>query len=493
MSIGPMSMSIAAKRLIFSYVGIVAVVVVLMMVFGLLLRLAQGGWMSMSPQFFYQLLTAHGIGMVGIAVLAGAAILWYFLSQYVELSTGILATNLVLFLLGVVCILGATFIGGYGGLWTFLYPLPRISLGIWSDAAAITYLVGVLIVGVGFLLFFLDVGRAIISRYGSLGRGLGWPQLFGGDQSDAPPPTVVASTMVTIINVAALVVGAAILVMSIINILIPDFTVNPLLAKNMIYIFGHTFINSTIYMSIIAVYEILPRYTGRPWKSTRVFLAAWTAATVMVLTVYPHHLLMDFVMPQWMLWLGQIISYLSGLPVLLVTMVGTLTIIHKSGIKWDAASSLLVLSVFGWAAGVLPAIIDATIVVNMVMHNTMWVPGHFHFYLLLGMIAMAFGFMFYLGKAEGNREDSAVDRLAVWLYAGGGLTFVFAFLLAGKESVPRRWAVHLPEWVAYDRYGAVCAAVVVLAAVWFLVRYISFLGSPAEVAVAGAETTQDKD
>ena len=73
-------------------------------------------------------------------------------------------------------------------------------------------------------------------------------------------------------------------------------------------------------------------------------------------------------------------------------MIGTLTIIHKSGIKWDAASSLLVLSVFGWAAGVIPAIIDATIVVNMVMHNTMWVPGHFHFYLLLGMIAMAFGY-----------------------------------------------------------------------------------------------------
>ncbi len=69
MSIGPMSMSTGAKRLIFAYVGIVVLVVVLMMVFGLLLRLAQGGWMSMSPQFFYALLTAHGIGMVGIAAL----------------------------------------------------------------------------------------------------------------------------------------------------------------------------------------------------------------------------------------------------------------------------------------------------------------------------------------------------------------------------------------------------------------------------------------
>jgi len=492
MSIGPMSMSIGAKRLIFAYVGIVVLVVLLMMVFGLFLRLAQGGWMSMSPQFFYALLTAHGIGMVGIAALAGTVILWYFLSQYVELSTAILATNLILFLLGVVLILGAIFIGGYGALWTSLYPLPGMSVGIWSNAAAVTYLVGGLFVGVAFLLFFLDVGRAIISRYGSLGRSLGWPQLFGGDQSEAPPPTVVASTMVTIINIVALVTGAAIMVMIIINILIPDFAVNPLLAKNMIFIFGHTFINSSIYMAIIAVYEILPRYTDRPWKSTKPFLAAWTAATFLVLSVYPHHLLLDFVMPQWMLWIGQIGSYMSGVPVLLVTMIGTLTIIHKSGIKWDTASSLLVLSVFGWAAGVIPAIIDATIVVNVVMHNTMWVPGHFHFYLMLGMIAMAFGFMFYLGKAETKREDSAFDSLAIWLYAGGGLAFVFAFLMGGAESVPRRWAVHLPEWVAYDRYGAVCAVVVVLATAWFLVRYIGFVRSAAEVAVVGAETTQEE-
>lgn len=42
----------------------------------------------------------------------------------------------------------------------------------------------------------------------------------------------------------------------------------------------------------------------------------------MVLTVYPHHLLMDFVMPTWALVAGQVISWLSGLPVLLVTAFG---------------------------------------------------------------------------------------------------------------------------------------------------------------------------
>ncbi|MDX1565961.1 MAG: cbb3-type cytochrome c oxidase subunit I, partial [Phycisphaeraceae bacterium] len=395
---------LGARRAVLAYLGLTGLVVALMML-GLLMRLSQGDLLPLPPALFYQVMTAHGIGMVGIAAIGGAAVMWYFLNRYLDLSLSIFIANLVLFLLGVVLILGGIFIGGFAAAWTFLYPLPAQSQGAWSDGAAAVYLAGVLIVGVGFLLLFLDVGRALLARYGSLGRALGWPQLFGREAGDAPPPAVVAGAMVTAINIPALVVGAAILAMTLINLYFPGFALDPLLAKNLIFFFGHVFINSTIYMAVIAVYEILPRYTSRPWKAGRVFLAAFTASLFMVLSVYPHHLLMDFAMPEWMLWMGQIVSYLSGLPVLLVTAFGTLSIVNRSGIRWDLSSGLLFLAVFGWAAGVLPAIIDATIVVNRVMHNTMWVPGHFHFYLLLGMLAMVFGFMCYLRRGEAEAED----------------------------------------------------------------------------------------
>ena len=472
----------AGTNAVLAYVGITGIVIALMMVFGLLMRLGQGGMVAIPPDRFYQIMTAHGIGMVGIAGLGGAAVMWYFLRQYVRLSVAIFVANLLLFLLGVVLILGATFIGGFAAAWTFLYPLPAHSGGTWSAAAAAVYLIGVLVVGVGFLLLFLDVGRALIQKYGGLGRALGWPQLFAGDRSEGPPPTVVASTVVTIMNVLAIVVGAAILTMSLINALAPGFGIDALLAKNLIFFFGHVFINSTIYMAVIAVYEVLPRYAARPWKASKVFLAAWTATLAMVLAVYPHHLLMDFAMPQWALWMGQILSYTSGFPVLLVTAIGTLAIVYKSGMRWDLASGLLFLSVFGWAAGVLPAIIDATIVVNQVMHNTMWVPGHFHFYLLLGLVAMLFGFMYYLGKAEGKREDSVLDRATFWLYAVAGLALVASFLLAGRAGVARRWAVHLPEWVGYDRAAVLFGALAVIAALVFLIR---FLGRLRAIAAGG--------
>jgi cytochrome c oxidase subunit I len=165
------------------------------------------------------------------------------------------------------------------------------------------------------------------------------------------------------------------LVISLVNLYVPSFAFNALAAKNLIYFFGHVFINATIYMAVIAVYEILPRYTHRAWRTSRAFYLAWVLSTVMVLIVYPHHLLMDFAMPKWALILGQIVSWLSGLPVLLVTAFGALTNVHRSGIKWDAAAGLVFLGVAGWAIGVIPAILDGTIAINSVMHNTQWVRG----------------------------------------------------------------------------------------------------------------------
>jgi cytochrome c oxidase subunit I len=460
---------------VLAYLSTAAVVLLLMMGFGLLMRLEQAQIIHIGPIWFYQLMTLHGAGMVGIAGIAGAAIMWHFLRQYIELSKRIFIANLALFLTGVVMILASVLLGRFHGAWTFLFPMPAKSMGMWSQGAAALFMGGLLVIGVGFLLLHLDVARALIARYGNFARALGWPQLFGTDDGQAPPPTVVASAMVTIVNIVGLVVGASILTMMLVNLYIPGFAIDALLAKGMIYFFGHVFINATIYMAVIAVYEILPRYTQRPWKSNKVFLASWNASTLMVMFIFPHHLLMDFAFPRWMLIMGHVIGYLNVFPVLVVTGYGVLMIVFRSGIRWDMASRLLFVSLFGWAAGAMPAFIDGTISVNLVMHNTLWVPGHFHTYLLLGMVAMVFGFMYYLGKPYQTAADSLLDRAAFWGFTAGTLGFTLSFLYSGKESVARRYAVHLPEWVPYDRIGSLFAVLVVASSLLFIVRFLSRL------------------
>lgn len=448
------------------------VVIMLMMIFGLAMKLTQGGLVEINPVYFYQVMTAHGIGMVGAAGLSGAAIMWYFLSRHVELTGWVYNAMLGLSLLGVVCILGSIFVGGYAGAWTFLYPLPSQSGGAWEPSAAAVYLVGLMLVGVGFLLFYLETGRALIQRYGNLGRALGWPLLVSGKQADAPPPAVVASAAVTIFNGLGIVVGAAVIGISLINLYAPSFAIHPLAAKNMIYFFGHVFINASIYMAVIAVYEIIPEYTKRPWKASRVFVAAWTATLLFVLAVYPHHLMQDTVMPAWSLVMGQVISYVSGIPLIAVTAFSLLVYLNRSSLRWDLASALLVTGVFGWTAGSIPAILDGMIQVNKVMHNTLWVPGHFHFYLLLGEVAMVWGFMAWLTKQSSGERLDGINSASYIVYFVGGFGFVMAFLFAGASSVPRRWAVHSPDWIGIDQIAVVFAVLTIIGAGMFLGRFV---------------------
>lgn len=448
----------------------------LMMVAGVVMRAAQGTYINLPPDLYYQLMTVHGAGMVGTSGLAGAGVLWYFLRQYISLSSKILWLNFAIFLVGVVCILGSIFIGQFGAGWTFLYPLPAKSLGVWSAEAAAFFMIGLLLIGTGFLLMYLDIGIALIKKYGNIGKALGLPVIFGRQPVDKEHPmTVVAGTMVLIVNFLGIAAGAVVLVLCLFNLWQPDYVLDALLIKNLIYFFGHVFINATIYSAVTAVYELLPKYTGRPWTVSKPFFYAWFAATFMVMAVYPHHLLLDFVMPSWMLVMGQILSYCSGIPVLAVTAYGALTIVYRSGIKWDITSSLLVLSMFGWAGGVIPAVIDGTMAVNKVMHNTMWVPGHFHFYLLLGLLPMILGLCYHLSNNKAcGKEDSAsrstIDMAAFWGFLIGGMGLVLTFLASGADSVPRRWAEHFDAWHFMSQLGTIAGALVLLCFLVFTVR-----------------------
>lgn len=463
---------------------IAGLVFALMMLVGVIMRAAQGDLIELNPALFYQLLTVHGTGMVGNAGFAGAGVMWYFLGRHVPLNAKMYSAFLVLFVLGVVAILSAILIGNYGGTWTFLYPLssnPIINAaGQWAPWAAPAFFTGYILIGVGFLLYYLAVGMGLIQQYGGLGRALGWHVIFGkADVSEAPPPAVIGAAAVTIFNVLGTVVGAAVLIISLINVIEPTFTVDALLAKNMIFFFGHVFINASIYMAVIAVYSILPEYTGKPWKSSKPFIWAWSAILLFVIAVYPHHMMQDMVMPAWMIAMGQIVSYLSGIPLLAVTAFSMIVYMQGAKFKWDLASSLLVLGVAGWTVGAVPAIIDGMVMVNKVMHNTQWVPGHFHIYLLIGQVGMCFGFMAWLVRGERDTVNpmAGLDKLLLTSFAAGAAAFTTMFLVSGAASVPRRWAVHdtpgllKDRVVMQDQIATLAAIVVVFAVLTMLLRY----------------------
>ncbi len=105
-------------------------------VLGFLMRALQAGFMaSMPPEWFYAVMTLHGLGMVGLWFVAGMAGISVLLARYVRPTIGVSWIAFGATLAGVLLLVAATLVGRLGVGWYFLYPLPFHSGGTWPGWA----------------------------------------------------------------------------------------------------------------------------------------------------------------------------------------------------------------------------------------------------------------------------------------------------------------------------------------------------------------------
>jgi cytochrome c oxidase subunit 1 len=434
-------------RLTLTWVLVALVLFPVLAVLGLVMRVVQAGYFAaLPPEWFYAVMTLHGLGMVGLWFVAGMAGISLLLAKYVRPTLGISWIAFGATLTGVVLLLAATLIGRLGVGWYFLYPLPFHSGGTWPAWATAALFAALGIMGVGWTLWAGDLLWAIARRY-RLSDALGWQYLAGRDTPEVPPIIIIAT--VSFIGVlAGLVAAVVILTLVAFEQIDGTFTNDALLIKNLTFYFGHMLVNITMYFGVAMVYEILPAYTGKPWKSNRLVAASWNIVLLLVMFAYLHHLYMDFAQPQWLQVTGQLASYMISVPAAVVTIFSTLALVAGSKMRWQLPSVLLYLGVMGWAIGGVAAVIDSTVMVNSRFHNTLWVPAHFHTYYVMGVVLMILGTVFHVAADLSKMPESrALSRAIVTTVGVGGYGFLLMFYVAGMAGIPRRYAVY-PEEVA---------------------------------------------
>jgi cytochrome c oxidase subunit 1 len=416
-------------------------------VLGLLMRTLQAGFFAaLPPEWFYAVMTLHGLGMVGVWFVAGMAGVSLLLSRYVRPT---LAVSWIAFgatLAGVVLLLAATLVGRLGVGWYFLYPLPFHSGGTWPAWATASLFVALAVMGVGWTLWAGDLLWAIARTY-RLPDALGWQYLAGRSTPEVPPIIIIAT--VSFIGVlAGLVAAVVVLALVAVEALGGGPANDALLMKNLTFYFGHMLVNITMYLGVAMVYEIMPAYTGRPWKSNKLVAWSWNLVLLLVMFAYLHHLYMDFAQPRWLQVTGQLSSYLISVPAAVVTIFSTLVLVSGSKTRWTLPSLMLYLGVMGWAIGGVAAVIDSTVMVNSRFHNTLWVPAHFHTYYLMGVVLMILGTVFHVATDLSKLPESRTLTRAIVTTVGiGGYGFLLMFYLAGVSGVPRRYAAY-PDEVA---------------------------------------------
>src|SRR5207244_164788 len=126
---------------------------------------------------------------------------------------------------------------------------------------------------------------------------------------------------------------------------------DPLLEKNLAYLFGHQLANLNIYFAAAFVYALVAEHTGRPWSASRHVAVAWNLVLLLVLLPWPHHLYQDFAQPAFMPIAAEAVSFVVGIPSFLVTIFGALGRIHRSGMRWSVPMILVALGLWGWVTG----------------------------------------------------------------------------------------------------------------------------------------------
>jgi heme/copper-type cytochrome/quinol oxidase subunit 1 len=238
------------------------------------------------------------------------------------------------------------------------------------------------------------------------------------------------------------------LVEMMIQSLSPSTTVDPLLAKNVLWFFGHPVVYLLLFPTVALYYLLIPRYAGRPLVSGNVIAVGWAIAVTANVIVWAHHIYVDYPEGSPQAAINTVMEPLT----LSVTIVSALSLyslfftMYRSRFQWNAASIALFLGLVSWLLAGLSGVVNAVIAFDVVIHNTLWIVGHFHHMAFLGIGLGIIGATYaFLPELTGKPLYSeAMARWHVWL------TFVFAtansavWIYQGLLGGPRRFAV-LPE------------------------------------------------
>ncbi len=451
----------------------------LMAVIGLVMRLDQADMLGLPPIWFYRLMTLHAAGMLAGALLSMMGGLWFVVRAVVPaINFGRAIASWASIVAGAVLIVIAVLIGGFAAGWTFLFPLPFYAAGQWPTWSAVTFIIGMGLVGIGFFVYCIDVLKATTQTYGGLSGALGVRWLRGKDQN-GPPPQVIAATAVAFQGIICSAVGMTIVMALLDHTIDGDVALDALWAKNLTYFFGHTIANLIIYLAAGMIYVLVPLYAGRQWKISKPVVIGWLFTIVFVMTAYGHHLYMDFVQPGAPQMIALVASSAAAIPVAVVTIYTGMMLIWGSRYRWTLTSVLLYLGFAGWAIGGAGAVIDSLIPINFRFHNTLWVPAHFHNYLMMGIGLWMMALISYLLERSAGRVASR--RTTIWapaLMVGGGYGFIYTWYVSGAMGIPRRWAVH-PIGTEFQSLIASLFIVVFLVGFFMLLAEFVSLGRTA--------------
>jgi cytochrome c oxidase subunit I+III len=262
-----------------------------------------------------------------------------------------------------------------------------------------------------------------------------------------------------------------------------------LLWQHLFWFFGHPEVYIIFLPATGFVSSIIPVFTRRPIFGYTALVLAVIASGFIGFGLWVHHMFATG-LPE----LGS--SFFTG---------ATMLIAIPSGIQifcWTATiwggrirlqtPMLFVLGFFFiFVLGGMTGVMQASVPVDLQLHDTFFVVAHFHYVLIGGAVFPLFGaFYYWFPKFTGRMLGERLGKLNFWLmFVGFNLTF-FPMHILGLEGMPRRVYTYLPE-TGWGNLNLLASAGGGLLALGVLVFIINVLWNRRGGELVGAENPWD--
>jgi cytochrome c oxidase subunit 1 len=256
---------------------------------------------------------------------------------------------------------------------------------------------------------------------------------------------------------------------------------DPLLYQHLFWIYSHPAVYIMILPAMGAITEIIPTFAKRTIFGYKAIAFSSMAIAGVGSLVWAHHMFtsgMSNVAQMVFSLLTMVVAVPSAVKVF--NWVGTL---YKGSIDFQPPLLFALTFIFLFCIGGLTGVMQGALAINVHIHDTYFIVGHFHYVMFGGTGFGFFAALLYWFPKMFGKMYSKKAIYASWfpMFVGFNLLY-FGMLILGMMGMPRRYYVHLPQFHTMHVVATVGSWLLVLGLLMYFgaLLYAIFKGEKAE-------------
>ena len=478
------------KRIGVLYLSVMLTMFWVAVLIGVLMRLEQMtmGPTLMTPATYNAMFTVHGVIMIFLFVLPGLpAVFGNFMLPLMIGARDVSFPRINLlswyfFIVGGALAVASLFLGGGAPDtgWTFYVPFSLRTGTNVSLAVFAAFLLGFssILTGINF----------ITTVHRMRAPGMTWHRM---------PLFVWALYSTAWIQVIATpVIGITLLLVILertfgIGVFDPAKGGDPVLYQHLFWIYSHPAVYVMIVPAMGAITEIIPTFARRTIFGYKAIAYSSIAIAALGSLVWAHHMFTSG-MSELANTVFSLLTFIVAVPRAIKVFNWTATL-YKGSTKLEAPMLYALSFIFLFCIGGLTGVMQGALALNVHLHDTYFIVGHFHYTMFGGTGFAFFAALLYWFPKMFGRTYSKKGAVVAWVHMFIGFNILYgSMMLLGLKGMPRRYFDHLPQYHHLHVVATVGSWILVAGlAIYFITLLRALLhGAKAEASPWGGLTLE---